>query len=357
MDIKVDLLKIESYSTALSERLCNEYFSANNQIDGKKIITFCSVDQVNYFILMNLMDKWGSENEKLKSPYFNFDADEVKQALKKFMNELSNHILVKQEFFKPLLRLAIMDTLILSLDPQNFLKTFIGERLNEGKQLLSEKAKFFRINKEMYQKAIEKIGTEQDLDLVDTLSDLREDPSEIVNKFSVLSRVEIGELIIPHSPIIIEDTPGKEESISKMPPEPVQVNALIPPPSEEKIIEKQGKNQAGNQTLNDVFEKRQLTLNELLKQAERPTIAEQMARSKIVSIKSAITLNQKFTFINSLFSGMPSEFELAVTEIESCQTFDNAKDLIQEKFIIKFNWNLEKPEVREFLEIVERKFS
>ncbi len=123
MQTKVDLPKLESYSIALSEKLCNDYYQgAVSVVSGAEILKFTGIDQLNLFIVKNLFDRWKEESYKLRSPYFDYENEEVKDALTTFLNKLSKFISIRKEFFKPLVRKAVADTLAYTLDPYQFLK-------------------------------------------------------------------------------------------------------------------------------------------------------------------------------------------------------------------------------------------
>lgn len=117
MEHKYNQLSIERYSTNLAKDLCDRYFATDQEINGQQLITFTPVRQINLFVIQELLLRWNQEMAHLKSPYFDFDHPEVKEALVQFMNILSRKILVRRPEFEPLLRKAIADTLLWALDP------------------------------------------------------------------------------------------------------------------------------------------------------------------------------------------------------------------------------------------------
>ncbi|MDX5347903.1 MAG: hypothetical protein LPK19_11710, partial [Hymenobacteraceae bacterium] len=117
MNNKYNQLRLEQYSKELAKLLCDRYFSENQTINGPQLISFMPVKQVNLFVIKELMLRWNSEMANLRSPYFDFENEEVKGALVQFMNVLSRKILIKRPHFEPLLQKAINDTFVLVLDP------------------------------------------------------------------------------------------------------------------------------------------------------------------------------------------------------------------------------------------------
>jgi hypothetical protein len=86
------------------------------------------------------------------------------------------------------------------------------------------------------------------------------------------------------------------------------------------------------------------------------SIAERLSKSKIEDIKSSIPLNLKFLFINVLFDGKVIEYNEALSLIEECSNFETAQHVLAEKFNKKNKWELHTEELKEFFQIIERKF-
>jgi hypothetical protein len=86
------------------------------------------------------------------------------------------------------------------------------------------------------------------------------------------------------------------------------------------------------------------------------TLFEKHSRSKIEDIKTAFTLAQKFLFIRELFKGESEEFNKALEAINKSSDRRSAMDMLRNNYGGKYKWDPEKEEVKEFYEIVERKF-
>jgi len=69
-----------------------------------------------------------------------------------------------------------------------------------------------------------------------------------------------------------------------------------------------------------------------------------------------IPLNKKFAFINELFNGNSQEFNEAVDHIDRAADYSAAIQLVKEKYFRKNNWDIEKDEVKDFYELLSRKF-
>ena len=88
---------------------------------------------------------------------------------------------------------------------------------------------------------------------------------------------------------------------------------------------------------------------------DRPTFAERFKPSG-KTIKELITLNQKFLFTKKLFGNNQDELEDALTGIDRCATHKEAIMFLKNNYIIKYDWNFQNDEVKEFWELVELRF-
>ncbi len=89
--------------------------------------------------------------------------------------------------------------------------------------------------------------------------------------------------------------------------------------------------------------------------ADAPTFAERFAPSG-KTIKELITLNQKFLFTKKLFGNNQEELEDALTGIDRCATHKEAIMFLKNNYIMKYDWNFQNDEVKEFWELVELRF-
>ncbi len=89
--------------------------------------------------------------------------------------------------------------------------------------------------------------------------------------------------------------------------------------------------------------------------ADAPTFAERFAPSG-KTIKELITLNQKFLFTKKLFGNNQDELEDALTGIDRCATHKEAIMFLKNNYIMKYDWNFQSDEVKEFWELVELRF-
>jgi hypothetical protein len=353
MEIQFEVSKIDSYSKALAEKVCMEFFGANKAISGSQILSLTPVDQINFFVLKTLFDRWKAESVKLKSPYFNYDNSEVLESLKQLQNKLSQNILIQREHFKPLLEQAIANTLWLILKPEVYFENEYSGTTEIKLLDIKDHEKYYRINKNVVQHLIrtlewekkEIIAKEQIAFLVDKL--IKENPlsnlekEQYLNSFNSLLKFQLDSFV--ERPIVVEE---KKVVVEAIPPKPVVV----------EMPKTEAKPTTDNPILNEKFLGVQLTVNDLLK-SPSSTLADKIGKTRIETIKNGISLSQKFMFINALFKGASNDYEAMLTDIDSCSSYDEALSMLGEKYSTKYKWDFDQYEVKEFIEIVERKFA
>ena len=157
--VQINFEEINKYSQAFAQRLSDYFFIDHQTIEGKDILKFCDIQQVNLLILKNLFEKWQSETAKLKSPYFDYNKPEVKSALDTFMNALSQHIAIQKVHFLPLLVEATRDALYLILDPAKFYRNEIQKYAHStfSVKRLQDIQKYIQYNKQLLKAFIEQL--------------------------------------------------------------------------------------------------------------------------------------------------------------------------------------------------------
>ncbi len=159
MEYTVNQQNIQNYAEQLTAELCKHFFVNKAFISGPEILAFNSENQLNLLIVKNIFLNWQKETLKLKSPYFDFEDDGVKQALKTFMNKLSNHIKVYRYDFEPLVMKSISDYILLSAAPAEFFTAEI-EALASPKMaltMLKDFARYIRVNRFVIDQVVREI--------------------------------------------------------------------------------------------------------------------------------------------------------------------------------------------------------
>ncbi|WP_394990795.1 hypothetical protein [Emticicia sp.] len=393
MSNKLNLSAVERYSKAFASKVCDEFFAENSNITGKQILSLSNIQQVNMLTIKALFDKWQADTQRLRSPYFDFNTNEVQQALKSFMNTVSQHISVKREHFEPLLIDSVGETLVLILEPQTFYKELMRDLPNFrfSQENIVPLTKYILINKDVLPKLADKLNGQEFVFANQAMTWLEEMPLTIENKDIYLAqfaeKVAIPEELVPskisppdnqasksffdfevanitqqrvetHLPKvepvverIVEVTPigQKQEAIFDRKVESVTAKVSEP------IVEKAAPKEPDDVRLNDKLAGEQKTLNDHAQ--SNKSVLDYHQNSRIEGITGAISLNQRFLFTNNLFGGNIQAFSHALEELELCKDFSEAKELILKKYVPRYMWDITGAEAEEFIDIIKRRFN
>lgn len=120
---------IDSYCEKFASKVTDSFFSDEKiTVSGKEILEITPSKQTNFFVVKLLFRYWQGEIKKLESPFFNYEHENVKDALTEFMNVLSQHIAVHKNGFQMLLNHAVKDTIYLASSPQAYLEIDLEDR-------------------------------------------------------------------------------------------------------------------------------------------------------------------------------------------------------------------------------------
>jgi hypothetical protein len=331
MDEKISLEAISLYGDAYAEKILKSFFASKGQITGKEILSLCSVNQVNLFVIRELFKAWREETRKQKSIYFDNENPEVKEALETYMSTLSNHILIEQQYFKSLLKKAVSQTLLVVFNPYDFFSILITGKNNKlDVASFREELKYIKVNKEPLDRMLQKLeeqgikeiaGNEAFAILDQILEEVNftpEDVDSFIAKFSEL---------LPLNPDKFYVSKPEPESFQKKQAEPAKNT-----PRTSKV--------EASQTLNDqLFSTQTTELKDNL--------------GKIAKIKESLSINQKFMFTKALFFGDFDSFSRAIDEIDKMPDMKSALTHLER---YSATWDRDSQEFHEFMEMVEKRF-
>ncbi|HEY3403505.1 MAG TPA: hypothetical protein VGK59_08975 [Ohtaekwangia sp.] len=349
MDEKVSLEAIALYGDAYAEKVLKEFFASKEKISGSEILGLCNVQQVNLFVIRELFKVWRDDTKKLKSPYFDFENAEVKEALENFMGVLSKNISIDRAYFAPLLKKASSQALLVIFDPYDFYSiTITGKNNKLDIEPFREEIKYLKVNKEPLERMLQKLeqkgvkeisGNEAFAVLDQILEEVNFTPEDVdgyIEKFSAIVPLDPSRFFIP-----------KEEVKAPIPekkPEPT------PPPV--------AKPAATNQPKQPVPQPAKTTsvpaptINDKLAQENKTTLVKNL--QKIARIKDGLTINQKFMFTKVLFHGDFELFSKAVDRLDQLDSLPAALKYIDEEYAS--TWDRDSEEFHEFMELVEKRF-
>jgi hypothetical protein len=113
--------------------------------------------------------------------------------------------------------------------------------------------------------------------------------------------------------------------------------------------EEEEEHHSDNITLNDQF----------ASNSGHQTLADQLKQNQgnAGSIKSMLSINQKFMFINDLFNDNQEDFNKVVDFLETCGSKEVAQAFINNNYLKRNIWNANAPQVKQFIALIDKKFS
>ena len=107
--------------------------------------------------------------------------------------------------------------------------------------------------------------------------------------------------------------------------------------------------------LNDTIVKEE-SLNDTLKE-DKTEVAQVLQGVPVRDLRKAIGVNDKYLFINDLFRGDESSYERSIRTINAFGIYAEAEYWIQRELKIKLGWNDKSDAVKQFDQLVKRRFS
>jgi len=323
MDEKINLQSVEEYSAAFSSNIAETFFAQKKKITGPEILTLCQTKQINLFVIRELLKAWKQETTKYKSPFFDYEAEEVKTVLTQFQNTLSNNISIARDHFTPLLKKAVSLTVYLILDPYDFYSDTLDKYGNGAIKVaeLKNEVKYIKINNKPIERLIQKLEEKR----LETIAGNE--------AFAMLDQ-------------ILEEVNFSPEDVDPY----VRQLSLICPLAVENLYEGKAKEHAT--TAAKKSNTPRAIVNEQIQKDTVTTVADDF--QKISDLKNRLTINQKFMFTKMLFNGDFDLFNSAITQIDSLHSLDEATSYLDAHYS---NWNKETEEYEEFIELVTKRFS
>jgi hypothetical protein len=322
MDEKISLEAIALYSDAYADKVVKKFFDdGKERITGQEILSLCDIQQINLFVVRELFKAWREELKKLKSPYFDYENTEVKEALEGFMNVLSKNISVGRQHFAPLLKKAVSQTVLVILNPYDYFSILVSGTNNKlDVASFKDEIKYLKINNAPLQKLLEKLQEKEVKELTGN------------EAFGLLDHI-LEE--VNFSPDDVEEYIQKFSALEKLDPEKFYFKKPMEParPVQDRPASKP-------------------TVHDALGTNAKPSLVENFQR--IQRIKERLTINQKFMFTKVLFNGDFEYFSKTIDELDQKSDMPSALQYLEQHYK---EWDRESEEFHEFMEMVEKRFS
>ncbi|UXP33592.1 hypothetical protein N6H18_06445 [Reichenbachiella agarivorans] len=404
----------KNYVNTYSQIILDDFFAENEDINGQQIISLTPIKQVNFFVLKVLFEEWQEETKKFRSPYFDYKNEEVNAALKTLVNTLSKNIAIQKADFKTLFEKAVDETLDYLYNPSDYLlKEVKKHNAQELTKEIKGNGKYIKLYKELYDGIVHSIENGMSTDLLVVESVVKNavknfaagaaEAEELVKQFSSVAPLDIVEKDEPKPseqprketaisffdtldelPTLEEITPDQKKDVAsykepedlteeftpektesqptpeiEIKPEPKTVEAAPVVKQEETVSVKRKETiEQKSGSLHERFTTENiLTLNQRYEENEtKDTIASTHESKPISEIASSININQKYLFVNDLFEGNDKDYEAALEQIESSNSFDASVELLVQQYAKKYAWDMNSDEVKELLKVIFKRF-
>lgn len=386
MNNKYSLAKREQYARLLAALLCDQHFGARPTatLDGPAVLRFTPIRQVNLFVVQQLLGQWMAEMGNLRSPYFDFEDAEVRQALTQFMNVLSRRIKLSRPVFEPLLAEAVCDTLLGAIDPaETFGRKLMGEQTAATPQKLRDSLRYLEVNKPLFEGFLDSLEADKAQERDYLLSRFRlylerhaqdQQPLDaLVQEFNALLPLTEADLYEEGPPSTHPaDEPKQPEAVAapEQAPAPVAAPtaavAAVPEvsaPAPQQPVPARASSPEATPNGVPLYAKLQAeqstapSLSETLR-SERPAAATLAEKApKVESLREAISINQRFSFINELFNGENMEYHAVIQHLDTLPNADSAKRYVTENLAAQYNWTRKEEHMNKLLKLIERKFA
>ncbi len=319
MENKTNISAIELYSRKALKPFLEKFFQAES-LNGKQVLNFCPIEQVNFFILYLLFDKWQEETKKLESPYFDFQHEEVKKAIKTFMNVLSQQISVKKDPFSPLLLQSIFNTIFFAVSPLPFLEQkLIASDRKYTSEDLQNLWRYIKIHPKLVEFSKNNISDWEGKSGKEIMLIFKNEWGFGYSDENVANAVltQFNEIL----PVHLSDFHYHEPQATFV--------AETPKPS---------------------------SITEILGKGPKSTTVNLHTKNKILDIRAAMNINQRFMFIKELFKGNEPVFQQAMDFANNAENYEKAVNTLIDNYAQKYNWQIDSDQVSELFDLVGRKF-
>jgi hypothetical protein len=159
---RINTEALHHYVREFTQIVCDKLYADNSLITGEQLFVVTPVAQINLLLVSELYDKWKIETMALRSPFFDFEHERIKELLAQLVRALSEHISITRANFEPLLYDATYQTLRLLLDPKEYFSGVYKAQsdLSVKKTLIEQQQKYLRINAFIPQKIAETMADE-----------------------------------------------------------------------------------------------------------------------------------------------------------------------------------------------------
>ncbi|MEX2591446.1 MAG: hypothetical protein WD426_01645 [Anditalea sp.] len=347
MSDKINSNYLEIYSKLFTEKICSGYFGTKKYMDGQEIIKLTPSNQVNLMIIKTLFGTWQEELEKLKSnPYFDYKDFAVNEALGELMNVLSRAIKIERVDFKPMMKEAVQDTILLAVDPVAYFAQEMDTRKPEQiHNYFKESQKYLKWHTPLLSALIEKAdlgSSREDLKMAldshyEQLKGQLEPAETLLSPLDQVHTINYNELLASDG----VSAPSKENQET---------------PVLEETAEKEEDENVGEIFSDHQPNEGSYGIDPALAWAKFESEEYSYMKGSIGDLSESVGINQRFMFTDVLFKGNHEQMMQAFKSIDQSESFVDAIELLNQRYVTALNWDIDSEEVGEFLQLIFRKF-
>jgi hypothetical protein len=98
-------------------------------------------------------------------------------------------------------------------------------------------------------------------------------------------------------------------------------------------------------------------LAETLRATVSPVPLAERASPKVETLREAISINQRFSFINELFAGENMEYHATIQHLDSLPSANEARAYVTDSLSQRYDWSRKEEHVNKLLKLIERRFA
>jgi hypothetical protein len=176
-----------------------------------------------------------------------------------------------------------------------------------------------------------------------------EEMAEALNEEYKEEYEELAIAQVPIEPLVVEKSQSESLPLFESP-------AQIKKTHEDSAITALG--QKEGMSLNDqMADAKPISLAEKLKSDTIPSFGAMSVNGQDSNLQSMIGFNDRFKFVSELFNSDNLAWTEAIDAIDEAGSRHAAMEIILDKLAFKFGWDMSKPVVQKFIEVVERRYS
>ncbi len=369
---KLNQTALKDYSDQFTSKVLADFYQTRTVINGQQLLTLTPSRQVNLGIINRLFDQWKGDAQAFRSPYFDFENEEVVGAMQEFMNTVSRHIAIKRNDLQPLLLESTTQALLLLLAPGEYFENRLRSLPNFTFDVGTSRTltKYTHIHAAVAKTLALRL-TDSGSDFVfvnqalNWLSEIvnggasLDEITPYVKEFSsvvAMDVVSIAPEATPRSTPAIPSTQQFEnKSFFDTDLSDAPAPAVQPVPSDSRSVSPLPTVHTSHMLVTTVESASLNNHYKVDKPLEETTYGN--IAVKVDSILKSIALGHRFMFVNQLFDRNSDAFDEAMRELDQADDYDEAKALISDKFAAQYSWDMKSEAVGDLLAIVKRKFN